>query len=246
MKEFLIRCSSLSSIMADSVSYPRENMNKLELEALACKKRTPEQIEMLDAVMARTLSAGAKTEIHRQVRYFLFNYEPPQLGGKEIRKGIMQEQSAIELMTMVRGGIYEKNTERLRNEWISGEPDLIADDHGADTKCPWSLETFPLTVEHARKQAIAAGYDWQARGYMMLTDCNRWSIDYCMVDTPSELLPPFEDTGPHEISHIPLEKRITSVTFERDLKIEERIKLKCVAAKNYALELISQFELEHS
>ena len=246
MKDFRIRCSSLSSVMADPVSYPRENMNKLELEALACKKRTPEQIEMLDAVMARTLSAGAKTEIHRQVRYFLFNYEPPQLGSKEIRKGIMQEQSAIDLMTMVRGGIYEKNTERLKNQWITGEPDLIADDHGSDTKCPWSLESFPLTSSHATRLAVAAGYDWQMRGYMMLTGKPKWTVDYCMVDTPAELIPPFEDTGPHEISHIPLEKRITSVTFERDLAIEEKIKMKCAAAQAYAQELISQFELEHS
>lgn len=246
MDKLLIRCSSLSAIMADPASYPREAMTGDELAALSSKKRTPEQVTMLEDVMARTLSAGAKSEVHRLVRYHIFGYEPPELGGKEIRKGKMQENIAIETLSIVRGEMYTKNEKRLSNEWITGEPDLLADDHGADTKCPWSLETFPLTREQARAYAVKSGYDWQVAGYMWLSGKPRWTVDYVMVDTPSELMAPWDDSGPHDLSGIPIEHRVTSVEFARDLSIEAKIKHKCEAAQRYAKKLMEQFYKEHS
>lgn len=244
MKNFLIRCSSLSSIMADPVSYPRDAMSEDELAALASKKRTPEQVAMLEAVMARTLSEGAKEQIHKLVKRHLFDYPEPELGSKEVRKGIMQENVAIDLLSRVTGELYVKNIVRLENDYLTGEPDLLADDHGNDTKCPWSWEQFPLTESIARKYAIAAGYEWQNRGYMLLTGLPKWGTSYCMVDTPSELIPPWESSEAHDLHGIPIEHRVTSVWFTRDLEIEKRIEKKCRAAQAYAHELIAQFHKE--
>lgn len=246
MKTFLIRCSSLSSIMPDPASYPRDEMDMDELEALktVSAKRTPTQVAMLDAVMARTLSEGAKEHIHKMVKRHLFNYPEPELGTKEVRKGIMQENAAISLLSAVTGELYTKNTERFSNEFLTGEPDLLADDHGNDTKCPWSLEQFPLTEAIARKYAVAAGYEWQDRGYMLLKDLPRWGTSYCMVDTPSELMPPWENHEAHNLHGIPIEQRVTTVWFERDLEIEKRIETKCRAAQAYANHLIEQFTKE--
>lgn len=245
MSEFLIRCSSLSALMADPVGYPRESMSEEELAALNSKKRTAEQVAMLDAVMARTLSAGAKTEVHRLVRYHLFNYSAPELTGKEIKKGTLQEATAIDLLSIVTGEMYTKNSERRNNQWITGECDIRGFGRGGEIKCPWSLETFPLTSEEARSMAIKAGYHMQVAGYMMLWDLPGWTISYCMVDTPTELLPPWEDTGPHDLAGIPLSHLITQVNFERDLALEEKIKAKCEAAQLYAKELIKRFNHEH-
>lgn len=244
MKRFLIRCSSLSSIMADPVAYPRETMTDAELEALASKKRTPEQVAMLDAVMARTLSAGAKEHIHQMVKRHLFDYDQPELGSKEVRKGIMQEGVAIDLLSAVSGELYTKNTVRFNNDFLTGEPDLIADDHGNDTKCPWSWEQFPLVESIARSQAIKAGYEWQNRGYMLLTGLPKWGTAYCMVDTPSDLIPPWEPSDIHNLHGIQLKQRVTQVWFERDLEIEKRIEQKCKAAQEYAQQLIAQFHKE--
>lgn len=244
MKQFLIRCSSLSSIMPDAASYPRDFMSEAELEALASKKRTPAQVQMLTDVMARTLSEGAKENVHKMVKRHLFDYPEPELGSKEVRKGIMQENAAISLLSAVTGELYIKNETRFSNEYLTGEPDLLADDHGNDTKCPWSLEQFPLTSEIARKYAIAAGYEWQNRGYMLLTDRERWGTSYCMVDTPSELMPPWENGESHNLHGIPIEQRVTAAWFERDLEIEKRIKQKCRAAQAYAHALIERFTQE--
>ena len=244
MTKFLIRCSSLSSIMADPVSYPREAMTDEELEALASKKRTPAQVAMLDAVMARTLSAGAKEHIHQMVKRHLFDYDQPELGSKEVRKGIMQEGVAIDLLSAVSGELYTKNTVRFNNDFLTGEPDLLADDHGNDTKCPWSWEQFPLVESIARAQAIKAGYEWQNRGYMLLTGLPKWCTAYCMVDTPSELIPLWEAPDIHNLHGIPLKQRVTQVWFERDLAIEKRIEQKCKAAQEYAQQLIAQFHKE--
>lgn len=244
MKTFLIRCSSLSSIMPDPVGYPREVMSEAELEALASKKRTPAQVLMLDAVMARTLSEGAKENVHKMVKRHIFGYPEPELGTKEVRKGIMQENAAISLLSAVTGELYIKNETRFNNEFLTGEPDLLADDHGNDTKCPWSWEQFPLTEAIARKYAIASGYEWQNRGYMLLTNLPRWATSYCMVDTPSDLMPPWENHEAHNLHGIPIEQRVTTVWFERDLEIEKRIEQKCRAAQAYAHELIEQFHKE--
>lgn len=244
MKQFKIRCSSLSSIMADPVAYPRGEMSDVELEALASKKRTPGQIQMLSDVMARTLSEGAKEHVHKLVKRHLFDYPEPELGGKEVRKGIMQENVAINLLSAVTGELYTKNTERFENEYLSGEPDLIADDHGNDTKCPWSWEQFPLTVAIAKKYAVAAGYEWQNRGYMLLKQLPRWGTSYCMVDTPSELIPPWETSEHHDLSCATIEQRVTTIWFDRDLEIEKRIEQKCRAAQAYAHELIANFYKE--
>lgn len=221
-------------------------MNTDELAALktVSAKRTPEQVAMLDAVMARTLSEGAKEQIHKMVKRHLFDYSEPELGSKEVRKGIMQEGVAIDLLSAVTGELYTKNTERLSNDYLTGEPDLIADDHGNDTKCPWSWEQFPLTSAVARKYAIASGYEWQNRGYMLLTGLPKWATSYCMVDTPSELMPPWESSDAHSVHGILPSQRVTIAWFERDMEIEKRIEKKCRAAQAYAHELISQFHKE--
>jgi hypothetical protein len=246
MKQFLIRCSSLSAVMPDPQAYPRDEMNEQELAALktVCAKRTPEQLQMLAGVMDRTLSEGAKEHIHKMVKRHIFGYPEPELGSKEVRKGIMQEGIAIDLLSAVTGELYTKNTERLSNDYLTGEPDLIGDDHGNDTKCPWSWEQFPLTEAIARKYAIAAGYEWQNRGYMLLTGLPRWATSFCMVDTPSELMPPWESGEAHSIHGIPPAQRVTIAWFSRDPEIEKRIEQKCRAAQAYAHELIAQFRKE--
>lgn len=250
MDNFLTRCSSLSNIMPDPTAYPRDEMSEEELAALktTSAKRTPEQVAMLDEVMARTLSEGAKSHVHDLVRRRVMKYDPPELGGKEIKKGRIQEQTGINLLNDVFGTMYEKNTERFYTDILTGEPDIIAPDAIEDIKLPWSKDTFPLTEEVARKMAIKMGYDWQLRGYMMKYEKPFGRVRYCLVDTPSELIPPWEADAPglHDVSGIPLEHRVTTVTFMRDSALELRIRKKCEAAQRYAKQIEQQFLKEHA
>ena len=220
MKQFLMRCSSLHAVMSDP---------KLKADKDAGK-----------------LSEGAKTEIHAMVRRYLYDYDQPELGNKEIRKGREMETGAIRLLSNLSGEFYQKNETRITNDYLTGEADIVHDDHGRDTKCPWSIEQFPMVKSHALQMAVKAGYEWQCRGYMHLYDKPRWAVDYCLMETPSELIPPWElESDIHGIPlMLPIEHRVTTVWFERDLELEAKIVQKCKAAQAYAQELIEAWKLE--
>jgi CRISPR/Cas system-associated exonuclease Cas4 (RecB family) len=252
MKEFRIRCSSLSSIMADPVAYPRSQMSEIELEALktTSAKRSPEQVLMLDDVMARSLSEGAKTHVHNLVRRHIYDYKEPELGSKEIRKGNAMEGSAINLLSSVTGDILTKNERTFDDGYLRGTPDTWDGAKLYDTKVPFTIESFPIVASAAVKMAKAAGYEWQARGYMMLMNeagipIEESAIAYMLMETPSDLIAPWDDPEIHDIPlELPPEKRVTLAHFDRDLEIEARIKKKCKAAHAYALRLIEMFERE--
>ncbi len=53
-----------------------------------------------------------------------------ELNNKYINKGIMQENDSIALFNSVMFSNYSKNTERLNNEWLTGEADIVLDDWG--------------------------------------------------------------------------------------------------------------------
>lgn len=212
MRDILFRCSSLGHLMTD----PR---TKAEGD----------------------LSIGARSYIRQLVKEELFSVEF-EVSSKETDKGIAVENTAIALLNKVRGLNLAKNTERRRNEWITGECDLF-DAHrrrGHDIKAPWSLKTFPAwTVD-----AIDPLYDWQMRGYMMLWDADEWEVNYVMVNTPHELIRN-EPMDQHLVDHIPPHHRLTTWVIERDFQKESLIRHRCEAASAYYEQLIREFDDTH-
>lgn len=110
---------------------------------------------------------------------------------KEIEKGKRMEEDALTLLSLVKKYPFKKNTERLRNDYLTGEPDafiggtITEAEEGFDTKCPWSLWTFPFDVAPDKLDKM---YYWQNMGYMALTGAKRWTTAYCLVNAPSELI----------------------------------------------------------
>lgn len=191
---------------------------------------------MTDAkAKGEVLSQGAKTYLRTMAKQIIFGVPRDAFfsGNKYTEKGLAMENSAIALLNTVRGTNYAKNEKRLENDWISGEPDIVAENLGIDIKCSWSLATFPLTAEEGHDKT----YEWQARAYMWLFDRPRWEIAYCLVETPSNLVG-WDDWRLHCVSHIPAYKRVTTVTYERDMALEAKIKEKCEAAREYLSDLI--------
>jgi hypothetical protein len=95
---------------------------------------------------SETLSAGCKTYIKELVKEDLFMYRST-IDSKYLTKGIDLEDTSIDLYNEVHGTLYLKNTERLSNEFITGECDINAEDKIIDIKTSWSLETFPAAPE---------------------------------------------------------------------------------------------------
>lgn len=185
------------------------------------------------------LSQGAKTYIRELAKQAIFGVEF-EFGSKETEKGILVEDESIALVNSVCGLSLTKNTERRTSLGLTGEPDLIAPDHGRDVKSAWSVKTFRAFQEEVEDSM----YEWQCRAYMALWDLPLWYVDFCLVDTPEHLVG-YEPVQLHMVSHIPERLRITSWRIERDLEKEARMFEKIVHATAYYKQVISEFDLSH-
>lgn len=212
----MIRCSSIDKIMPE----PRS--------------KTEEWSET---------AKGAMLDI---VRERLFGVRKNLDDVAAIQKGRACEDAGIDLYNNVFMYNLKKipSDGRRNNGIITGEPDLVASSSkkGVDIKVAWSLLTFPLTEEEADKK----GYEWQARGYMCLFDLPEWEIAYCAIDTPDELLKPWDDRSIHAIdSAIPMHHRITIARYYRNDKIEKTMLEKCKLANEWIDSAVKQFAEDH-
>lgn len=185
------------------------------------------------------LSQTAKSHIEDLAKMYVYNYSG-SFSSRETQKGLIVENESINLLNEVLFTSYTKNTERRSNQWITGECDIDTSRRIHDIKSSWSLKTFPATVNDGQDK----GYEWQVRGYMMLWDRDSAEVDYCLVDTPDELIG-YEDESLHKVSHIDPMLRVTRVCYERDRTLEDRIREKVEAAQKYFLEVIETIYKQH-
>lgn len=165
-------------------------------------------------------------------------------------KGIQMEDEAIQLAGNVLGWDLNtfKNEERLKNEWITGIPDINTETLLADIKCSWSGSTFPFFEEELPNK----DYYWQLMGYMMLTGHTQAELVYCLMNTPQQIV---EDEvrrahwklnlidenldvrdaiqNQHNYDHIPDTLRIKRFIVEGNQQAENRIKEKVEQANEY-------------
>lgn len=187
-----------------------------------------------------TLSAGAKTTIIKMAKEFVYGFDE-RITSKYMTKGIQVEDESIELLNMVLGTNYVKNQERKTNDWITGEADIVGDNRIIDIKSSWSMGTFPAIAE----QGTDTKYEWQGRAYMMLWDVPEFSIAYCLVNTPPELIG-YEDKSLHIVDHIIPELRVTLVHYQRDKILEDKIKKRVDDAREYYEQVIRLITDQHS
>ena len=185
------------------------------------------------------LSKGAKTVLDKMAKEFVYGFNEV-ISGKYMEKGIIVEDQSIELYNSVFFTDYKKNTERKTNDWLTGECDIFTGSKIIDIKSSWSLPTFPATSE----DGLNTGYEWQLRAYMMLWDVEEAEIAYCMVNTPDELIK-FEQEELHFVDHIPEHLRVTIVPYKRDKELEEKIKVKVEAAREYLANKVKQINQQH-
>lgn len=187
------------------------------------------------------LSVGAKTYIRTLAAQEIFGIDF-EVSSKEMEKGIRMESGAIAMLNRVRGLNLSKNTERKKNEWITGEADLF-DAHrqrGHDLKCSWSVATFPIVVQDCEDKL----YEWQMRGYMWLWDADEWEVNYALLSTPEDLCK-WEPQTMHFVDHIPEHLRITTWAITRNKSKEDAMIEKIEAAREYYAQVIADFQEQH-
>ena len=178
-----------------------------------------------------TLSAGCKTYIKELVKEDLFGYRTT-IDSKYLTKGIDLEDTSIDLYNEVHNTLYLKNTERLENEFITGECDINAENKIIDIKTSWSLETFPAAPEDINNK----DYEWQLRSYMWLYDKPKAELAYCMVSTPDYLLKDWDNYKIHKVDKFDPFLRVTTISFERDTEKEQLIKERVIECGKFYIE----------
>lgn len=235
-----IRCSSLGLIMTDAKSVDERFLSDTVSTVVRKIKKTDEEKAMIQCLLDHSLSAGAKTYLKSIAKEFVYGYTEI-VSGKYMDKGLIVEDQSIDLYNAVHFTAHKKNTIRLENDWITGECDIIIPAvKGIDIKSSWSLATFPAISEDGEDKM----YEWQCRGYMMLHEVPQWEVAYCMVNTPDELIK-YEQDEIHFVDHIEESLRITKVIYERDLALEEKIKIKVDAARLYMNAIIERIQQQH-
>lgn len=239
---FRFHPSSIGLLMGDAQSIDPAYLTTPELRTMAKKKtKTDEEKAILAPLKEKSLSAGAKTELKTMAKEYLFGYHKI-VTTKYMDKGIGQEERAIEFLNHLWFKRYVKNTQRINTDLLTGECDIH--DIGVetiDTKVPWDLSTFPLLEEDAHDSA----YEWQGRAYMLLYDVPQHRVAYVMLDTPDELIKPWEQAELHKVEHIPAHMRVTTITYKRDAVLEEKMIQKLTVSREYLLNIIAQINLEH-
>jgi hypothetical protein len=185
------------------------------------------------------LSVGAKTYVKNAFKETYLEYETI-IESPKFDKGNMMENEAIELISLKYGEPYVKNEEARTNGFIKGTCDVEFGNKIRDVKCPWNKSSFPLMPEDAK----STNYEWQGRGYMMLWDKEEFYLDYCLMDTPRELVPNWEGKDLHIASGLPTDLRVTTMFYKRELDKEQQIIQRVKMCRQYWEELKLNFKIK--
>lgn len=163
-----------------------------------------------------------------------------EFSSKHTRKGNAVEADALDLIGQVlyNGAYLVPNKERKSNDFMTGTPDVVLDDHIIDNKASWSANSFPFF-----KTAPETDYWWQGQGYMHLFGKNKYKVIHTLMDTPEALInreawkianelgiqEPTDEiiesvTKRMTFSHLPIEKRIKGFEFQYDDQAIQKVK----------------------
>lgn len=233
--------SSLGLLMTDAQSIDKSLVPAELLPLIAKKTKTDAEKALLQPYKDMSLSAGAKTALKTMAKEFIFGYHKT-VETKYMDKGLALEDAGIEFLNRYWFKSYEKNTRRVESEYLTGECDIdVPGVETIDTKVSWSLDTFPLLSEDAHDMM----YEWQGRAYMKLFDRPRHRVVFVLLDTPEEMIR-WEQPELHRVSHHPDRLRVTSITYLRDLVLEEKMDRKCEVAHAYLMDIVRRAGIEHA
>jgi len=165
-----------------------ENANDLlfRCSALGYLMKDPKTIK---AKEAGELAEGVKT--HLVDVYVAAKYERhEEISSKYLEKGNTTENESITTVSRMTKKFFKKNEETLQNEFIKGTPDLFIGEsidkanHIRDTKSSYSVYTYNRSIS----KELSDLYYWQVQGYMALSGAKVANVDFCLNNTPFNLI----------------------------------------------------------
>lgn len=202
--------------------------------------------------MGKTAQTYCKNWLLEQPEFF--DMRVNDFSSIQTSKGNAVEADALDLISREKyaGQFMVPNVTNFKNDYMTGTPDAIMEDHIFDIKSSWSVSTFPFfDVDLPTKD-----YFWQGQVYMHLTGKKRHIVYYALMDTPDELIeiaairrarslgfsePTDEiwhDTMERmKYSHIEPSKRIKSFEFDYDPEAIKQLEQRVEVCREYIKEL---------
>jgi hypothetical protein len=198
---FKARCSALSMIMSESKANPclteKQAIELAELEAKATRTANQE----IRITELRTKQENSKKTILSDscisalTEAYALQVHGTQSITKELdiatfRKGRLCEPEALNMLSFVDNVIYEKNEDRVENEFISGHPDVFV---GPEIMQATSIIDGKVIWDHPgflskMQTPLNSANQWQVGGYMWITGAKTGYIANVLVSMPPEMV----------------------------------------------------------
>jgi len=269
---FKIRCSAIGKIMSE----PRGKSFSQKIVELSAKIQdaTQKRDAIRDGLISKEKATARIEKMESELLQMMPHKDAPNLGqtcisylekwvneyvyerrieftSKTTDKGNLVEEDAIVYACghIEEMGLSSKNPERFKDDFMEGEPDVLAPDFVFDTKCSWSHDTFPLYATELPE----IDYDWQVKGYMHLTGRKFGRVVFVLMSMPEEMLakearwklgPDFsrqdyEDfTAQFRYDDLPPYLRLKEFEVLQDDEAVEAIKARVLECRKYIAETI--------
>lgn len=188
--DFKTRCSSVNKVMANSRSNPSltevHEKRIIELETREKGMTEPMKLEYAKLLQYRENSKKvilSDTCIDYLLEVYAWRVYRKKAVVKELdimytAKGKEIEVDSIILLSKVDGVLYFKNKEQVSNDFLTGEPDIIAD-RIIDAKSAWDYPGFLKKVN----SPIDPAHDLQIKGYIDITGLPSGEVAHCLVSS---------------------------------------------------------------
>jgi hypothetical protein len=195
---FKCRCSAIGRIMATSRDNPTlTEKQKLRLIELEAKDSLTERMQAELAELLVKQENSRKIVLSDGCIEYLMEYYAHKTEGiipldKELssipslEKGKLVEEESILMLSKIDGILYEKNTEQVFNDFLTGEPDVYAGESIYEAKTIIDMKNcwdYPGFLKSIHK-AVENGYRDQVGGYCDITGASEGLIVRSICSMP--------------------------------------------------------------
>lgn len=205
--DFKCRCSKIDTLFAiPPACKPLTPNQQAELEKLESKSSlTTTQEETLKKLIAKRdtpaeipMSAGVIEYLMEWYAWEVYDKKPVDKESMEMiptEKGKKVEAASIILLSKVDGKLYQKNEQRVENEFLCGEPDVY---EGEDIMSATTVTDMKNALDYPKflKQInlpLENKYIKQIKGYGDITGARDLSITRTLVSFPDEMIMDYQD-----------------------------------------------------
>lgn len=192
-----IRCSAIKRVMADSRENPQLTEGQAEeLKDLEKKKTlTPNQQEKLSKLIVKRENSGKVILSAGCIEYLMevYAWETSQrvriqkeMDVEQLERGKIVEQKGIELLGFVENTPYEKNKQRIFNDYLTGEPDVFHGPHIYKAQKIRDIKSVCDQVLYLCKVhgGLEPGQKEQLQGYGDISGAEDLEVANCLLNMP--------------------------------------------------------------